>query len=323
MKPLALPAPKRLAMLVLGSLLAACQQAPDFSKVELERQKAIHRDDLFQATATNDKVMVASTAHGAMLSSADLGQSWNRQTLAGASILSIATCPSGRFAALDFYRKVWIGNSAGQDWTAHPVTTAQTGDNVMAIACDPQGALWVVGSQSRIHVSRDQGATWQAQSLGEDAILTTVQFTDARHAHALGEFGTHLVTDNAGATWQKKAGLPAGFYPYATVFKTEKEAWTAGVAGVILHTADGGSTWQPQTNEAGVPIYSLVRWGGSLFGLGFGGQMVVLRGQRWVRYEHGHHFPAYLSAGAALGSRALLVAGAGGTLQPLLPATPK
>ena len=262
--------------------------------------------------------MVAGTSTGTLVSSIDGGAVWRRHQLPGAaSIVSIATCPNGSFAALDFYRKVWLADAAAQSWTSRDIKTS---DNVTAITCSAGNRLWVVGSRTRILSSADMGTTWTAQQAGEDAILTTVQFLDERHGHITGEFGIHLATRDGGATWVKQPKLPGDFYPYATVFKDQNHAWASGVAGVLLSTNDGGQTWVKQVNDAAVAIYGLAMLGDAVYGVGFGGQVVALHDEAWKRYEHGKSIPAYLTAVAAHGGKALLVAGAAGALHVIAPA---
>jgi len=302
-------------------LLLGCQDAPDLAAVRAEQSRPVHRYDVFQAVASNGKVMVAGTAAGEMAVSADSGASWRRQKLAGAvSIIGLAACPDGRFVALDFYRKLWVTDASAQAWTPRAIDTR---DNVVALTCNPAGVLWVVGSRTRMLSSADMGSTWTAQQAGEDAILTTVQFLDDRRGHITGEFGMHLATQDAGATWIKQPGLPGDFYPYATVFSNPKQGWASGVAGVLLQTGDGGATWTPQRNAAAVAIYSLAQLGDAIYGAGFGGQVVVLRGQEWQRYEHGKAVPAHLTALASHGGRALVMAGAAGALHVITPELPR
>lgn len=306
---------------LVAMLTGGCQEAPSMAAVVAEAARSVHRYDMFQAAASNGKVLAAATAGSAIVTSVDDGQTWRRHVLPGAaSIVALAACPDGSLVGLDFYRKVWVASADGQAWTAHEIKTP---DNLMALTCDAGNALWVVGSHSRILSSADKGATWQSRHAGADAILTTVQFLDTQRGHALGEFGTHLATRDGGATWQKQPPLPADFYPYTAVFMDEQRAWASGLAGVILHSSDGGQSWAKQNNPAAVPMYALVALGDSIYGLGFGGQMVALEAGQWLRYDHGKPVPAYLAAGAAHGVDSLLVAGAAGALHVIKPSVRK
>lgn len=292
--------------------LSGCMQPADFSAVKAQREKAVLGSDTFQSASSNGKVLVAGTASGALVSSADAGRSWSRQRLASpASVIALTACADGSFIGLDFYRKVWIGDAAGQQWSARPLPGKI---NPMAIACAPDGRLWVAGSHTTLLSSADRGQTWEARDFDEDALLTTVQFIDDQHAVVTGEFGTVLTSADAGKTWVKQAPIPGDFYPYATVFTDRQNGWSSGLGGVIWHTADGGKTWRAQDNRAGAPMYTLLRQGDELYGLGGGGLMVVKRGDTWERFDHGLVPPAYLAAGAVLDARSMLVAGSAGAL---------
>ena len=62
-----------------------------------------------------------------------------------------------------------------------------------------------------------------------------------------GEEAESLVihTDNAGQTWHRQTSGVFG-KPLRTVyFRSELEGWCLGESGVLIHTSDGGKTWQP------------------------------------------------------------------------------
>lgn len=302
------------ALIVVGTCLAfgACTQAPDFGPVQAERAKPVLRNDTFQAASSNGKVLVAGAASGAIVVSTDAGKNWTRHTLqAPSSVIALTACPDGGFVGIDFYRKLWIGDAEGTQWKAVPMAKDV---DPMAVTCDPKGRVWVAGSHSSVLSSSDRGATWNKQDFGEDALLTTIQFVDEQHGFITGEFGTVLATADGGASWKPQPSIAGDFYPYSTVFVNAQKGWSAGIGGVILHTADGGKSWAPQDNRSGAQMYSLLRQGDELYGVGAGGQMVVLRGEAWDRFDHGLTLPAYLTSGAVLDARSMLVAGAAGAL---------
>ena len=299
------------AALAVG-LLAGCMQVADLTAVKAERAKPLSRTDSFQSASSNGKVLVAGTAANAILSSPDGGKTWSRHALAApSSITALTACADGTFAGVDFYRKVWIGDASGTQWSAQP--TVKDFD-ALAVTCDPSGRIWLAGSRSTLLSSADKGKTWKTTDFGEDSLLTTIQFIDADHGLVTGEFGTVLATADGGATWQALPKMPNEFYPYATLFTDPRNGWSSGLAGVILHTSDGGKTWAPQTNESKLPMYSLLRQGAVLYGLGAGGQMVALQGDTWSSFNHGLKVPAYLSAGAVLDAQSVLVVGPAGAL---------
>jgi photosystem II stability/assembly factor-like uncharacterized protein len=136
--------------------LAGCMQAPDLAVIKSEAAKPVLRTDSFQSAASNGKVLVAGTSSGVLVTSADGGRSWARQALAGsASVIALTNCPDGSFVGLDFYRKLWLGDAQGQQWSAKPL---DKGLNALAVTCDAKGRLWVVGSNTTLLASSDRGA---------------------------------------------------------------------------------------------------------------------------------------------------------------------
>jgi len=303
---------KGIAMLCV-LCVAACTQALDDKAVRIEREKAVQRYDNFLAVASNGKHLASAGGNGVLVTSADGGKTWTREMLPSpSSVVAMSACPDGTFAALDFYRKVWIRDARARNWQPRRI---EGNFNPLAITCDARNFLWVVGSFSTIVSSSDQGNSWNARPPGLDAILTAMQWVDADHGYIAGEFGTLLATHDGGATWANQAGLPAELYPYSLVFTDIQHGWVSSRAGTILHTADGGKTWTPQANATGVPLYALLHVDAQVFGVGGGGRVLKLDGDQWVTLGNTLQAPVDLVAGAPLESRALLVAGAAGALQ--------
>jgi len=64
------------------------------------------------------------------------------------------------------------------------------------------GALWVVGADELVAVSRDDAKTWQVlHHAPRGAALYCLTFLDARDAVAMGDHKAFLVTHDGGATW--------------------------------------------------------------------------------------------------------------------------
>lgn len=294
------------------TMLTGCIPAPDWAGVQAERGKPVQRYDTFQTVANHGSRVVAGAAGGVILTSTDGGTRWARHVLAQpSSVLAVTACPDGSFAALDFYKKVWVLPAGGGEWAMRQVPTRT---DLLALTCDPLNRLWAVGARTSILWSADKGGSWQARDLGDDAILTTVQFIDERRAVITGEFGAVLTSADGGASWQPQPKIQGDFYPYAALFTDASNGWVSGLAGAIKRTRDGGRTWTNQPNQSGVPMYALLRVADDLYGLGAGGRMVKLRGEQWQDFEHGQAIPAYLSAGTALDGRSMVVAGAAGAL---------
>jgi len=304
---------QRQAFLILlaGVLAAGCTPQPDFAAITAERAKPVQRYDIAQAIAANGKVTVAGTQSGAALVSTDSGRSWTRRQLGAASLIGIVACPDGTFVAIDYYRKVWAADPRGEQWKPIELKAPHI---PLAVTCDHAGGWWVGGTGGVIAGSRDQGRTWAVTDLGEDAQFTAIQFTDAEHGVAVGEFGLTAYTQDGGATWVRGAKLPNEFYPYAALFTSRDEGWVSGLAGQVLHTADGGKTWHKQANESQAALYRLFMYHGVPHGAGAGGVVAGLDGDTWRSLPYRDAVPAFLG-GAAATSDAVVIGGPGGLLR--------
>lgn len=302
-----------LAVLCAGLALLACSNSASLTGTKEERSKSVRRSDTFQAAVSHGELLVAGSNAGAMLVSSDAGKTWIRNELPQpSSIIDMTVCPDGALVALDFYRKVWIGDATGKQWAPRPIASPIT---PLAMTCDRRGQLWAVGSNTTILSSADRGGTWKSFTLGKDAILRTVQFVDDQHGVISGEFGTLLTTQDGGASWQQQPKIPNDFYPYAAYFADPQNGWLSGLAGTMLHTSDGGKTWVQRENRSGASLYALVGHGSELYGLGDGGRIAVPRDGLWVPHEKATAASAFLSAGALVNAESLFVVGAGGALQ--------
>ncbi|KAB2916112.1 MAG: glycosyl hydrolase [Dechloromonas sp.] len=302
-----------LATLLASVLLAACSQAPDMSGIAGERDRPLRRYDTSQAIAANGQVVVVGTQNGAALVSRDQGATWQRQALGHASLVDIAVCRDKTFVAIDHYRKLWSADAEGRNWQSVNLEQPRT---PLAVACSPQGGWWVVGTNATIAGSSDRGKSWQVTDLGEDTQITTLQFIDAQRAVALGEFGLTVSSDDGGATWTKGPAIPGDFYPYSAVFRDAREGWVAGIAGQMMHTADGGRSWQKQENTTQVTLNRLFLHEGLPYGVGNGGVVARVEGGVWRNVPYPDPLPMFLGGAASLpGQAAIVIGGPGGLLR--------
>jgi len=296
-----------------GGFLAGCSPVPDMSGIAAERQRPVHRYDIGQAVASNGKVVVVGTQNGAVLLSVDQGKSWQRTALGNASLVDIATCGERGFVAVDHYHKVWSADADGANWQSVALEQPRT---PLAVTCDRQGGWWVVGTNAVIAGSSDQGKTWKVTDLGEDTQITSIQFLGEKKAIALGEFGLTVLSEDGGATWKKGVKIPGDFYPYSALFRESGEGWVSGIAGQIMHTADGGKSWQKQANAAHASLYRLFMHDDVPVGVGSGGVIARLDGNTWRIQPYTDPLPVFLGGGASLpGQSAVVIGGPGGLLR--------
>jgi len=121
---------------------------------------------------------------------------------------------------------------------------------------------WVVGYNSTIIATTDGGETWVKQECPVSNLrLQAIQFLDEDNGYCCGHFwwspatGHVFSTKDGGETWRE---LETGYNLYHNVlvndlfFIDEDTGWVLvsvsrkGYRGHILHTTDGGETWEDQ-----------------------------------------------------------------------------
>lgn len=305
--------------LAVAGLLAlgGCEAPLNLQKVEEEQARSLHRFDHLKSMAASDSHVVIASDAGVLLVSDQTAESWQRIELpTKASFLNLAVCPNGRFAAVDTRRTLWLSNEQAADWQANPIDTYET---LMALGCDASNRIWVGASFSTLLRSDDFGKTWTSTSQDEDLQFTAINFF-ADSIVAAGEFGTVMFSAD-GESWERSEPLPNEFYPMGLHFSDRNTGYVSGLGGTIFHTADGGQTWGRQDSESPSPLYNFATLGERLFALGDNGSLLELKGERWARVPNFEPIPTYLIDAVGLKDGRLLMAGGGGTVIGLKPAT--
>lgn len=297
--------------LLAVAVLAGCGGEADLSAAVADAARPLKRYDVVQSLVSNGQVIVAGLQAGAVLVSSDQGRNWRREALGPASLIGLAVCPDGGLLAIDFYRKAWYANADGRDWRSAGFDKPRV---PLAVTCDAGGGWWVAGTRTQIAHSTDQGATWQLTDLGEDAQITAIRFVDAQFGVATAEFGRVFVTEDGGASWAARGGMPDEFYPYDALFVSRDEGYVSGLAGQVLHTTDGGLSWTRQTNASGAPLYRLFLQDGVPHGVGAGGTVARLDDDAWRTVPYPDPLPVFFASGAAVAGQSALVAGGPGGL---------
>jgi photosystem II stability/assembly factor-like uncharacterized protein len=291
--------------------LAGCTHQKEDSALATKREMSVRRTDQFQAAATNQKKAVV--VGGKIIMLLDLqSNDRTRITLPGSpALIDVTSCADGSFVALDFYRKVWVADASAANWKPHNIS----GDwRPLALTCDFQNRIWVVGSFSTVASSADHGASWQTTDFKEDAMFNTVQFVDDKHGFITGEFGAVYRTTDGGATWLAENKIPGDFYPYAALFTSASDGYISGLTGVILATKDAGKTWAKLETPSSLAQFGLAKQGGAVYSVGMNGSLLKLQNQQWQAIKHGAESAPYLRAVLPLGADRLLIAGASGAL---------
>jgi photosystem II stability/assembly factor-like uncharacterized protein len=124
----------------------------------------------------------------------------------------------------------------------------------------PAGAAILAWSRSALRVSTDSGATWKPVTLPKRTAVLDASFVSDRIGFILTK--TQLLrTKNGGRTWKDLPAIATGG-GYGISFASATEGYLTsrefgvgniGAQGVVLHTTDGGTSWQPQLLTADAP----------------------------------------------------------------------
>lgn len=76
---------------------------------------------------------------------------------------------------------------------------------------------------------------------------------------AVGDHGVVLLSDDDGRSWRQARSVPLDAQLNAVSFADAQQGWAVGHWGLVLHTADGGETWdvQRQVTQEDRPLFGV------------------------------------------------------------------
>jgi len=154
------------------------------------------------------------------------------------------------------------------------ITSVEYYDTVFALAESPlkQGVLWAGSDDGLIHLTHDDGKTWENVTPKDMPEWSMVSIIEASHhdpgtayvavdRHKLDDFNPLIYkTHDYGKSWTRiNSGIPAGAYVHAVREDPKvKGLLYAGTETGVYFSIDDGAHWQPlQLNLAIVPIHDL------------------------------------------------------------------
>ena len=193
---------------------------------------------------------------GAILSTKDGGSVWNAQDSRTTECFGAAhfVSPQKGWAVAEAGVVLHTTNG-GSVWQRQ---TSDTKQELLAVFFVDEKNGWCVGSGGEIIHTDDGGKTWQRQQSGTTWNLFDVHFTSKQRGWAVGMSGTILSTLDGGAHWHLASisRRYSSFLLDAVTFATPNRGWVVGLDlrslgmdGLILHTENGGKTWQRQESH--------------------------------------------------------------------------
>ncbi len=159
-------------------------------------------------------------------------------------------------------------------------TTADGGNNWQRVSVSGEESLkdiffvgdagWIVGNGGLILHSGNGGKKWDKQASGVNVVLLRVYFLDKEKGFTVGTDGTVLKTVNGGSSWEAVPLdwlklLPGDLIEkgimsinlYDVFFADGLSGWIVGDYGTVLHTTDGGKSWNLSQCGSFPALYSV------------------------------------------------------------------
>lgn len=190
--------------------------------------------------------------HGFILKTADAGQNW---TLVETNIDTLPLnngyfCNMNNGTMVGDFGMIIHTEDGGKNWIRQ-----NSGTDVFLYAVFFFDSLtgWCGGRNGMILHTKDGGKNWNQQDTHQGTIILDLIFLDENRGWAVGTGSTVLRTINGGLTWEKVNIETEQKYMLADIFFIDdQKGWIVGGNGtnggnsIILHTNNGGNSWQFQ-----------------------------------------------------------------------------
>jgi photosystem II stability/assembly factor-like uncharacterized protein len=182
-----------------------------------------------------------------------------------------------RLVAVGEQGLIVLSDDSGRQWRQVPVPTSMS---LTASSFPTPRQGWVIGHGGIVLHTADGGDSWTVQLDGKaaaryvlDAAASVADGSVARQRQL--RIAQGLVADGADKPW------------LAVYFSNEREGTLVGAFGLMLHTVDGGVTWQSWMDRLDNPA------GNHLYGIVGQGQQIYIAGEQgalWASQDGGAHF---------------------------------
>ncbi|MEI6125004.1 MAG: YCF48-related protein [Pseudomonadota bacterium] len=283
------------ALAAVLCIFSGCGKAKE--KMKMPDIKMVTGEDVIAAAAPDDDNVWVIGDYGVVFHSGDGGTTWTAQT----SGVETTLCD----VAFVDKSTGWIGGTQGvllstQDggttWVRQDSGTKR---HLLSLSFVDKEYGWAVGEFSTILHTTDGGKTWLRQKEESDRIYNRVCFVDRNNGWIVGEAGIILHTADGGTTWEQQ--LPESFKrenledeydrPRPTLFglcfRDKLSGWICGMDSTIMHTADGGTSWEVLKTNKGEPVYNISVKANRGWVVGNKGTYLLSRdgGMTWERQE--------------------------------------
>lgn len=226
--------------------------------------------------------VVAVGEQGIVLTSDDLGQSWQQAAIdqrRGSSLTGIARLSAERLVAVGHDGWILRSEDGGHHWQESRIDN-ELAEPLLGVWAGDAEHVMAYGSYGKYFVSADGGRSWQARELPVDGYhLNGMDGGSDGRLMLVGEQGTVLRSADGGQNWER---LP-GFYNGSLfgVVRLSAERWLAyGMRGHVFVSDDFGQNWNQVPLGHTAPLYGHTRLPGQA------GVLVVGAGGAVIRFDH-------------------------------------
>ena len=174
-----------------------------------------------------------------ILHTEDGGNNWTVQSDEGGRTFYFADTENGWVVGWD--GRILHTSNGGDNWTQQDSGTVNYLSGVY-FADNLKGC--VVGHAGVILRTEDGGSNWIAQTDGTAYHLYGTQLANSLEGWAVGDYGAILHSEDSGDTWEfQDSGISDWLIDVS--FINSEEGWAISPwGGIILHTVNGGETWE-------------------------------------------------------------------------------
>ncbi len=184
------------------------------------------------------------SSHGETAYTRDGGETWSIQEIEGLSFghrIFFADKENGWAIGS---RKMAMTKDGGVSWVVKDSVVPRTINDVFFI---DSSTGWIAGNDGHIILTTDGGESYKKIFSGTSRVLSDVVFFDSKIGLAGGFSGDIFKTLDGGLNWEIIFSEP-NYYFRSFSFVNKDTGWaiTSSPGEIILHTKDGGHTWEEQ-----------------------------------------------------------------------------
>lgn len=230
------------AGLILGSAAVVFSGHP----ATTQKDPAVN-ENFYGVAIVNNRAWIVGY-YGAILHSADRGQTWEVQAAPTRNALFTVRFINASTG--------WIGGSygaalftsdGGKSWSAREIKSTE---HLLTSYWLDETRGWMAGSRGVTARTSDGGRSWTNLSVPGDFTFNGIAFVDASRGWLAGEFGVIFHTSDGGKSWAKqKSPVEISFSSgasqnlFALLFNSPTDGYAFGLDGLVLRTKDG-ARWE-------------------------------------------------------------------------------